>query len=516
MYLYSPDVIASPSSVTMTSNTAQVSLSSPDPTVHSTFTFSSSQPWLSVTSDSTSLPATLTLTVIPGNSYDDGSIAVFPSDPRLATFKIPFGMGNRPFNITSNAAQASITVEQVTVPLPYSNLAVPGSRINLGAPDQTPSPGTAYRFESWSDSGSRNHRVTMPLEGLTLGVQFGTWYQPTLAVNPPGAGTVVFSTASPDGFYRAGTQNLIVQANPGYKFTGFSGGVSGTTTVIQLGGPLAITANFAALPRVTFTSNLPVTETASLIVGGTSYPFPSTVTLDAGSVSIAAPASVASALSPATRYSFQRWSDGITTPARNYTVTADATLTAVYATEVLVSVTANPPSLGSATGGGWFTPGANLTIQATPNAGEVFTGFTGDLTTTQTPASYRRCQRREHRGELPGDGGRPVCVPERCGLRPGRRPRNAYFPEQHGGLHRGCGTHRFDRFHRCGFGHRHGYGAIGAGELRRRCGGSVRVSRHPVQLAGDRQTNQNLHQHLGRRRNSPAHVHSQSHSVIER
>ena len=150
-----------------------------------------------MTSDSSSLPATLTLTVIPGNSYDDGSIAVFPSDPRLASFKIPFRMGNRPFNITSNVSQASITVEQVTVPLPYNNVAVPGSRINLGAPDQTPSPGTAYRFESWSDGGSRNHRVTMPLEGLTLGVQFGTWYQPTLAANPPGAGTVAFSRRHP-------------------------------------------------------------------------------------------------------------------------------------------------------------------------------------------------------------------------------------------------------------------------------------------------------------------------------
>jgi hypothetical protein len=123
-------------------------------------------------------------------------------------------------------------------------------------------------------------------------------------------------------------------------------------------------------------------------VGGTSYPFPSTVTLDTGAVSIAAPASVVSALSPAIRYTFQRWSDGITTPARNYTVAADATLTAMYAAEVLVSVTANPPSLGSVTGGGWFTPGANLTIQATPNAGAMFTGFTGDLTTTQTPASF--------------------------------------------------------------------------------------------------------------------------------
>jgi hypothetical protein len=151
---------------------------------------------------------------------------------------------------------------------------------------------------------------------------------------------------------------------------------------------LTITANFAALPRITFASNLPGTETASLIVGGTSYPFPSTVTLDPGSVSIAAPASIASVSSPAIRYTFQKWSDGITTPARNYIVAADAMLTAMYAAEVLINVTANPPSLGSVTGGGWFMPGANLTIQATPNAGAMFSGFTGDLTTTQTPASF--------------------------------------------------------------------------------------------------------------------------------
>ena len=388
VYLYSPDVIATPSSVTMTSNTAQVSLSSPDPTVHSTFTFSSSQPWLSVTSDSTSLPATLTLTVIPGDSYNDGSIAVFPSDPRLASFKIPVVMGNRPFGITSNAAQASITVQQDTVTLPYNNVAVPGSQINLRAPDQTPSPGTAYRFESWSDAGSRNHRVTIPLEGLTLGVQFGTWYHPTLAVNPPGAGTVAFNSPSADGFYRSGLQNLTVQANPGYKFTGFSGDVTGTSTAIQLGGPLSITANFMALPRITFASNLPGAETASLIVGGTSYPLPSTVTLDPGSVSIAAPASVVSALSPSIRYTFQKWSDGVTTPARNYTVITDATLTAMYTAEVLVSVTANPPNLGGVTGGGWVTPGSSVTIRATPNAGATFTGFTGDLVATQSPASF--------------------------------------------------------------------------------------------------------------------------------
>lgn len=388
VYLYSPELVAAPSTVTMSSNAAQVSLASPDPGINPTFSIVTSGRWLRVTTDRSTLPATLTLSVIPDDSYPDGAIAVIPADPRFETIKIPVRMGNRAFNIASNVAQASIVLGRDTVSLPYNNLAVPGSRIDLRAPDHSPSLGTQYRFESWSNGGARNQRVSMTLDPLNLSVQFGAWYKPTLAVNPPGAGTVAFSTSSPDGFYRAGTQNLTVQANPGYKFTGFSGDVTGTSTAIQLGGPWSITANFVALPRITFASNLPGGETAPVMVNGTSYPSPSTVTLDSGAVSISAPASVASALSSAVRYTLQKWSDGVTTPARSYTVAADATLTALYAAEVLVSVTANPPSLGSVAGGGWFAPGTNVTVRATPNAGALFTGFTGDLTTTQNPASF--------------------------------------------------------------------------------------------------------------------------------
>ncbi|MEO8369094.1 MAG: metallophosphoesterase [Candidatus Solibacter sp.] len=388
VFLYSPDILATPSSVTMTSNTAQVTVASPDPTVRSTFNAISSQQWLSVTADSTSLPATLTLSVVPGSSYPDGTIAIIPADSRLDTIKIPIRMGNRPLNITSNATQASIQVGPDTVLLPYNNLAQPGSRIDLRAPDHSPAPGTQYRFESWSNSGPRNQNVTVPLDGLTLSVQFGTWYHPTLSVNPPGAGTLAFVTPTSDGFYRPGPQTLAVQAAAGYRFTGFSGDVTGTSTAIQLGGPWVITANFMALPRITFSSNLPASETASLTVGGTNYPFPSTVTLDPGTVSIAAPALVVSALNSMVRYTFVRWSDGVTAAARSYTVAADGSLTAIYASEVLVSVTANPANLGSVTGGGWIAAGSSITLRATANAGAMFTGFTGDLVAVQSPASF--------------------------------------------------------------------------------------------------------------------------------
>ena len=55
---------------------------------------------------------------------------------------------------------------------------------------------------------------------------------------------------------------------------------------------------------------------------------------------------------------------------------------------MLIAVTANPPSLGSVNGGGWFRPGTNVTLRATPNAGALFAGFSGDLTTSQNPTSF--------------------------------------------------------------------------------------------------------------------------------
>ena len=389
VYAYSPELVATPSTVTMSSNSASVALASLDSTVNTPFSVSSTEPWLQVQSDTSTTPATLSLNVVPTNAYPAGNIIVVPGDSRFQTIKIPFQMGNRPFNVTSNVAPTSISIAGQTVELPYNNVAVPGSRIDVGAPDQTPSPGTQYRFESWSDGGARNHRVTITLDPMNVAVRYGTWYKPVLAANPPNSGTVAFSTSSTDGFYKSGPQTLSVEPKPGYRFTGFTGQVSGTSTQIQLGGPWTITANFAPLAKITLLSNLPAGEPAVLAVGGTSYTFPTTLPLAPGIVSLAVPPSVLSTSSPRVRYLFEKWSDGNTTSLRNYTVgSADTTLTAMYSTEVLINVTANVPALGTVSGGGWFPPGRLITLQATPNAGSTFAGFTGDLTSAQNPATF--------------------------------------------------------------------------------------------------------------------------------
>jgi Divergent InlB B-repeat domain/Beta-propeller repeat len=75
------------------------------------------------------------------------------------------------------------------------------------------------------------------------------------------------------------------------------------------------------------------------------------------------------------QYVFQSWSDGgfITHPVM---ISGDTTFTANYNTQYLLSMSVSnsgavsPPS-------GWFAPGTNVTITATPAGGDTFSGWTG-------------------------------------------------------------------------------------------------------------------------------------------
>lgn len=69
-----------------------------------------------------------------------------------------------------------------------------------------------------------------------------------LAANPPGGGTISATPSAPGGYYAPGT-SVQIAASPaaGYRFTGFSGALSGTTNPQSLimSGPTAVTATFA-------------------------------------------------------------------------------------------------------------------------------------------------------------------------------------------------------------------------------------------------------------------------------
>ncbi|MBP3762708.1 MAG: hypothetical protein J6I49_02385 [Bacteroidales bacterium] len=80
---------------------------------------------------------------------------------------------------------------------------------------------------------------------------------------------------------------------------------------------------------------------------------------------------------PNAGYRFVRWSDGNTSNPRTVSVSGDATYTAEFEAtyNATITVTANNPSLGTFTGGGSHPMDANVTIEATPNTGIRFTGW---------------------------------------------------------------------------------------------------------------------------------------------
>lgn len=91
-----------------------------------------------------------------------------------------------------------------------------------------------------------------------------------------------------------------------------------------------------------------------------------------------------------TRHTFQTWADGFPTNSRSLQFTSDisqpiATYTGNFLTEYFLTTQALPSSGGAVTGSGWYASGTNAAVAALPNAGFVFTGFSGGLGGVVTP-----------------------------------------------------------------------------------------------------------------------------------
>lgn len=86
------------------------------------------------------------------------------------------------------------------------------------------------------------------------------------------------------------------------------------------------------------------------------------------------------------QYAFASWSDG---GAQSHTITAPAsatTYTANFATQYLLTTSANPVAGGSISpASAWFNSGSVVAISATASGGYAFSGFTGALSGTPTP-----------------------------------------------------------------------------------------------------------------------------------
>jgi Calcineurin-like phosphoesterase/Divergent InlB B-repeat domain len=351
--------------------------------------------WLHVSVNQTTTPATFTLTAdnLPFFEHFFASFTVTPDDVTIPPFTVRATLAPSNLNVTTNVAHAQMNLYSATVAVPYSIVVSPGNAEKLDVPSpQYPSAGIRYTFDKWTDGQAQQHYVTVPIGGLTLGLNFKTSYLVTPTITPANGGRVDMTPSSTDGYYPAGNTHFKAVPNPNFHFVGYSNGLTGTAvnTDADLEFPLTFTATFAANASVTVSSNVPGAEGSKVTLNGVTSTAPVTTQFAPGTtVSLSVPASFTSSTNPGIQYIFQQWSDGVTASARGTHIdTGNLAFSAQYKTQYLVTTTASPSDAGSVTGGGWYDSAASVSVQATPAAGFKFSAISGDLTSSASPLTF--------------------------------------------------------------------------------------------------------------------------------
>ena len=217
--------------------------------------------------------------------------------------------------------------------------------------------------------------VVLLLASAFLGLQAQD-HTVTLSVNPADAGTT-----SGGGTFATGTE-VTVSASPaaGYQFVNWTeSGVQVSATAsytFTIEADRALVANFSLLQYSITVSSSP--EEGGSVTGGGTYDHGEQVTITA---------------SPSAGYSFVNWTEDGSVISTNatytFTVNSNRSFQANYSQNTYtVSVSNNPSSGGTVTGGGNYNHGAQATITASPAAGYSFVNWTEGGSVVSTNASY--------------------------------------------------------------------------------------------------------------------------------
>jgi hypothetical protein len=335
---------------------------------------------LSVT---TSGPGSVTLSP-PGGSYLPGTQVTLSAVPGLnAAFTGwggALGGSENPAQLTVNAntdvsasftqlhsvSTAAVGPGTVSISPPTGPYAA-GSTVTL-----TATPEADAAFVGWSgDLGGATTPESLLVDAdKSVTATFATLFDVTAAATGPGT----ISLDPPGGTYPAGTV-VTVTATPdaGAAFTGFSGSLGGTTTpqLLTVDGDKAVTAAFAQQ------------LTLSVAASG-----PGSVTLEPPGGVYLAGTSVTVTAVPDADAAFLGFGGDLTgtTNPQLVVVNANTSATATFATLFDVAASASGPgSIALDPPGGTYPAGTAVTVTATPDAGAVFTGFSGSLGGTTTP-----------------------------------------------------------------------------------------------------------------------------------
>ncbi len=307
-----------------------------------------------------------------------------------------------PVSITVTSSPSGtgyVTVDSTPLTTPVVESWNPGDTHALvAAPTVSCGTGCQYTFQNWSSASigtvtTASFTYTVPASPETVTATYQQQYQLTMALTPSGAGTTDPAAGTSWENFGASVPISVAQ-NSGFMFTSWTGAGSGSYTGTSSSS--SVTMNAA----ITETANFDVAITVTSSPAGTGY-----VTVD--SVSTGTPQGynwnpgdthALAAISPVScgsgcQYVFQSWSSPsigtVATQTFTYTVpSTPETVTANFQQQYQLTMAVNPsgdgttsPSVGVA-----FENAGTVSISATANGGNAFTGWTGSGTGSYTGA----------------------------------------------------------------------------------------------------------------------------------
>ena len=244
-------------------------------------------------------------------------------------------------------------------------------------------PATGYTFLRWTENGtqvSTNANYTFTVTGnRNLVAQFQQQnYTISVSANPSNGGTVAGG-----GAYHYG-DNCTVIATPANGYTFLRWTENGNQVSTNATYTFTVTGNrtlVAQFQQQSYTITATANPTnGGTVTGGGTFNYGQSCTLTA---------------TPATGYTFVRWTKNGMQVSTNATYTFTVTESAAYVAQFsvqsfTVNVSANPTDGGTLTGGGTFNYGQNCTVTATANTGYNFVNWTegGNVVSTNTHYTF--------------------------------------------------------------------------------------------------------------------------------
>ncbi len=309
---------------------------------------------------------------------------------------------SNPLSVTMNSNKnivANFTLDDIVT---YSLNVIANNGIVLKNPSQanydegstvqlTATPNEGYTFTGWSgDATGSNNPLTITMNSnKEITANFELVPANTYTLNVTAVNGTVVKNPNEVNYEEGSTVQLTASPMTGYTFTGWSGDATGSANplTVTMDSNKEITANFELMAADTYTLNVTA-------VNGTVVKNPNEVNYEEGST-------VQLTASPMTGYTFTGWSGDATGSANPLTVTMDsnkeitANFEAIAANTYTLNITAVNGTVGKNPNEVNYNEGSTVQLNAIPNLGYAFTGWSGDATGSANPLTVTMDSNKE-------------------------------------------------------------------------------------------------------------------------